>query len=126
MLDEIRINRSKRFEQCFNLLDMDTKLIVSDFLVSIDENGEHHIGSTIFYGSNYILDSIRDCLNCLSSSIKVEENLDGMNCEHQISWQPSDFIIPDMILNDNAASNHSTPICSDNDELEQDFVLIDI
>ena len=109
IMDQIREERTKMFEDSYRNLTDDMKNHISKLLVDIDKNGEHYIGSTIFYGNDQILNNIRGCLNCLSSSLEIDDNLDGMNCEHRIRWNPSDFIIPDMILDD-TASNNSTPI----------------
>jgi hypothetical protein len=108
MDQQTREERTKRFESWYALLNSEMKDHISNLLVKIDECGEHHIGYTIFVGSEEIFDSILPCLFSLSSSLRYH-NVDGMERVYRIEWQPSDFIIPDMILDD-TASNTSTPI----------------
>lgn len=108
MDQQTREERTRRFEDWYACLTNEMKDHISKLLVKIDECGEHHIGHTIFVGSKEIFDSILPCLFCLSSTLDYE-NVDGMENVYRIEWQPSDFIIPDMILDD-TASNTSTPI----------------
>ncbi len=102
MEQQIREERTKRFESWYALLNNEMKDHISKLLVRIDECIEHHIGYTIFVGNEEIFDSILPCLFCLSSTLRYE-NVDGMEHVYRIEWQPSDFIIPDMILDSNTS-----------------------